>query len=132
MNLTFSPKASMETIKQIGKFIIWWWEGLSPSTRSFSLMTIWISSLLPGLYFFGPAYFLVFFGSFILFLLSVLIKWMYDGIMESWTKFQMEQDRERQRVADKLRGSVPDIYARPASTDRAQEILAKLRAKITP
>jgi hypothetical protein len=123
----------METIKQIGKFIAWWWKGLSRSTKLYIPLTIWTLLLIPGLYFFGSLYFIVFFAAFILYYLGVLVRIVYIEIKESWMLFQAEQDRERQRVADKLRGHVSDIYAqRDEKIDRAQEILAKLRAKMTP
>jgi len=119
----------METnkTKEIGKFIAWWWKGLDSSTRKFIPTFAWILSLLPGVYFFGPIYFAFFFGSFALFLLFLLGRAIWRGVKKSWARFQEEQESERQRVADRLRGHVPDLYA-TRRTDLAQDILNKLRA----
>jgi hypothetical protein len=118
----------METskTKEIGKFLTWWWEGLGSSNRKFISALTYVLSLLPGIFFFGPMYFAFFFGSFALFLLFLLGREVWRGVNKSWARFQEEQESERQRVANKLRGSVPDIYANPE--DRVSEILRRLKS----
>jgi hypothetical protein len=114
----------METIKEIGKFIKWQWDKIDTPTKFLLLTLIWMISLLIGLYIIGPVAFAWWFGGFGVFLLGLILKATVETVMESWKKFQQEQEAERQAVVDRLRGDVI-----PFQGSRAEDIIAKLKAR---
>lgn len=124
----------METIKDIGKFIAWHWKGLSSTEKVLLPFLLIVVSIFPCVYFFGLIYILFVLGGICLFVIGALTRLVWMMLRGSWDKFQSEQDAERQRVADKLRGHVPepehelfnDVLRRQR---QAQDILQKLRAR---
>lgn len=111
----------METIKDIGKFIKWQWNKLDAPSKFALCMLSWFATLPIGLFIVGFTFLGYWFGFAVVVGVCFLIKAVAEVIMESWRKFQNEQEAERQRVVDRLRGDV--VY------DRAEDILSKLKAR---
>lgn len=89
---------------EIIKFVIWVVRKLSPAEMMGWSFMSWVVILFVNLYFFGPIGFVIFFAGVVLVALIYLIRNMCEGVLKSWKKYKDEQDREAQRIVNRLKG----------------------------